>query len=109
MPRIRTYSRTTRITITMLGNLIRIGRIQRRMTANDLAERIGISRATLNRIEMGEPTSAIGIAFEAALIVGVRLFEYDERVLEIHARYLDEKLTLLPRNTRNKPDFDDDF
>lgn len=96
--------------LTMLGNLIRVGRIQRGMTAKDLAERAGISRSTLYSVEKGAPGPEIGIAFEVALIVGVRLFEYNERTLEIRARYLDEKLTLLPKSVRHKAKrFDDDF
>lgn len=93
----------------MLGNLIRIGRIERRMTAKELAERAGISRTTLSRIEHGNPGAEIGTAFEAALIVGVRLFEYDERVLEIHARYLSNQITLLPRSVRKAKGFKNDF
>jgi transcriptional regulator with XRE-family HTH domain len=94
----------------MLGNLIRVGRIQRGMTAKDLADRAGISRSTLYSVEKGEPVPEVGIVFEVAAIVGVRLFEYDERTLEIRARYLDEKLTLLPKSVRHKAiKFDDDF
>lgn len=109
VPRQRTHSRVTRTALAMLGNLIRIGRIERRMTAKELAERTGISRTTLARIEKGDPGPEVGIVFEAALIVGVRLFEYDTRILEIHAHYLSNQITLLPASVRKTKEFDDDF
>lgn len=110
VPRHRTQSRVTRTALSMLGNLIRIGRVERRMTVKELADRAGISHTTLSRIEKGDPGTEIGLAFEAALIVGVRLFEYDERVLEIHARYLRNQITLLPpKSIRKTKQFDDGF
>ncbi len=40
----RTYSRITRYAATLLGKQIRIARKERKMTAQELAERAGISR-----------------------------------------------------------------
>ncbi|EUB98037.1 transcriptional regulator, XRE family [Rhizobium sp. CF080] len=94
----------------MLGKLIRIGRAERGLTAQELADRAGISRTTLSTIEKGAPGPEIGIVFEVASLVGVRLFEYDERILQIHNSRLDEKLTLLPRSVRHTVKVvDDDF
>lgn len=42
------------------------------MAAQDLANRVGISRTTLYNIEKGEPGPEIGIVFEAAALAGVR-------------------------------------
>ncbi len=109
MPRKRTYSRVTRQALTMLGNLIRIGRIERGLTAKDLAERAGISRTTLSNIERGAPGAEIGIVFELAVLLGVRLFDSNERILEIHSAHLKEKLTLLPESVRKAKQFSDDF
>ena len=81
MKRKRSYSRVTRQALSLLGKLIRIGRTERGMTAQDLADRAGISRTTLYNIEKGEPGPEVGIVFEVAALVGVRLFEYDERTL----------------------------
>ena len=61
--------------------LIREARKERRMTAQELAERAGISRGLLQRIEKGDLKCEIGVVFEAAAIVGVRLFDADENVL----------------------------
>ena len=49
MKRERSYSRVTRDALIMLGRMIRIGRLERGLTAQDLADRAGISRTTLWR------------------------------------------------------------
>ncbi|MBM3095622.1 helix-turn-helix domain-containing protein [Ensifer sp. T173] len=110
MPRKRSYSRVTREALTMLGKLIRVGRAERRLTAQELADRAGISRTTLSSIEKGTPGPEIGIVFEVASLVGVRLFDYDERTLQMHNARLDEKLSLLPKSVRHTmKEVDDDF
>jgi len=110
MPRQRSYSRITRQALTMLGKLIRIGRAERGLTAQELADRAGISRTTLSSIEKGAPGPEIGIVFEVAAIVGVPLFAPDERTLQLHNTRLDDKLTLLPKSVRHSvKEVDDDF
>lgn len=110
VPRQRSYSRVTHQALAMLGKLIRVGRAERGLTAQELADRAGISRTTLSSIEKGAPGPEIGIVFEVASLVGVRLFDYDERVLQLHNARLDDKLTLLPKSVRRKvKDIDDDF
>jgi len=100
----------TRQALTMLGKLIRIGRAERGLTAQELADRAGISRTTLSSIEKGAPGPEVGIVFEVASLVGVRLFEYDERTLQVHNSRLEEKLTLLPKSVRHTvKEVDDDF
>ena len=110
MPRTRSYSRVTRKALTMHGKLIRIGRVERGLTAQELADRAGISRTTLSSIEKGAAGPEIGIVFEVASLVGVRLFDYDERTFQIHNSRVDEKLTLLPKSVRHAvKKVDDDF
>lgn len=92
------YSRDA---LALLGQLIREGRVARRLSAAELSERAGISRQLLHRIERGDPRCAIGAVFEAATIVGVTLFEAEparlaERRLEHGAR-----LALLPKAVRH--------
>jgi transcriptional regulator with XRE-family HTH domain len=58
----------------LLGREIRLARKQRKMTEADLASRIGIARSTLQLIEKGQPKVEIGLAFEAAALLGVPLF-----------------------------------
>lgn len=111
MPRNRSYSRATRDALTVLGKLIRVSRAERKLKAQELADRAGISRTTLYNIEKGAPGPEIGIVFEVASILGIRLFDYDERsTLKGQMTRLDEKLTLLPKSVRHSvKQVDDDF
>ena len=98
----RTYSRYSREAITLLGGLIRAARRERRMTAMELAERAGISRGLLQRIEKGDLKCEIGAAFEVAALVGVKLFDVGDESLTKHIRQTDDKLALLPKSVRKK-------
>lgn len=110
MKRKRSYSRVTHQALSILGKLIRIGRTERGMTAQELADRAGISRTTLYNIEKGSSGPEIGTVFEVAAIVGVQLFQYDDRTLAMHNARLAEKLTLLPQSVRHSSrELDDDF
>ncbi len=99
MPRIehRAYSRPTLEALALLGKLIRLARKQRRMTAAELAERTGISRSTLQRIEKGDPKVEVGTMFEAAALVGVPLFDAGPGRLSDKIARIDDKLALLPK------------
>ena len=76
-PFIRSYSRYAREAAELLGRMIRTARTGRALTVADLAERAGVSRGLVQRIERGDPGCSIGAVFEAAAIVGVRLFDAD--------------------------------
>lgn len=93
----RTYSRHTRDAVTLLGKFIRLARKERGLSAAELAERTGISRGTLQRIEKGDPKVEIGIMFEAATIVGVNLFDADNGRLSRNIARADDKLALMPK------------
>ena len=43
-----------------LGERVRVARVRRRMSSEDLAQACGIGRRTLYRIESGEPGIALG-------------------------------------------------
>ena len=98
----RTYSRYTQEASALLGNLIRAARKERKFTAQELADRGGISRGLLQRIEKGDPKCEIGAAFEVATIVGVKLFDADETTLTKYLRQAKDKLALLPKSVRKK-------
>lgn len=98
----RTYSRQTREALMLLGKLIRAARKERRITAQNLAERAGISRSTLQRIEKGHPKVEIGTVFECAAIVGVSLFEAEPGRLSERLAHTEDKLALLPKHTRKR-------
>ena len=98
----RTYSRYSRDAAALLGALIREKRDERNLTAQELADRAGISRGLLQRIEKGNPKCEIGVVFEVATIVGVKLFDADESTLTNSLRQIKEKLALLPKSVRKK-------
>ena len=102
MAKARTYSRYTREAATLLAKQIRLRRKQRRWTELELAERAGISRATLQKIEKGELSVAIGLVFEVAVLVGVHLFEPEGHSLTAHIAMTDDKLVLLPSAVRKR-------
>ena len=94
--------------IRLLGNRVRLGRRERRWTIAELAERVGVSPVTIRKVEKGDPTVALGTAFEAAVLVGVALFhsEPSRRVLE--AEIAATRLAVLPSVIRSGQ-VDDDF
>lgn len=107
---LRTYSRTTREALILLGQEIRLARKQRKMTEMNLAERIGIARSTLQLIEKGQPKVEIGLVFEAAALLGVPLFVDEPSRLAPEISRLDDKLALLPRSVRRpRKEARDDF
>lgn len=56
----------TREILEQMGEQIRLARLRRKLSAQLVAERAGISRQTLTAIEKGTPTVAIG-AYAAVL------------------------------------------
>jgi len=106
----RSYSRYTLDAIGLLGRMVRLGRIERKMTAQELADRVGISRSLLQRIEKGDPKCELGAALEAAAIVGVPLFTADVTAMALQSRGIEEKLALLPKYARTSvPVVKDEF
>lgn len=93
----RPYSRHTREAALLLGQMIRAARIERAMSVKELGERIGASRDLTQRIEQGDPRVGLGVAFEAAVVVGVPLFTAEPSRLASERAHLQEKLSLLPK------------
>lgn len=101
-PILRTYSRYTEEALRLLAVTIRSARLEQKLTAEEVAERAGISRSLLQRIEKGDPGCGIGVVFEVAKIVGVKLFDEDADMgtITVHRKRAEEKLSLLPRRSR---------
>lgn len=57
--------------LSMWGRCIHSQRLQQRITAADLSQRLGISEATLRRLERGDPGAAVGAYLTALLTLGV--------------------------------------
>jgi transcriptional regulator with XRE-family HTH domain len=106
----RTYSKYAQEAALLLGKQIRLARKQRKWSEKNLADRAGISRATLQKIENGEMTCAIGLVFEAAAVVGLNLFEQDKLPLSVNIKNTSNMIALLPRRIKSKTKaVDDDF
>jgi transcriptional regulator with XRE-family HTH domain len=101
------HSRYAKAAAILLGQLIRKARIDKKMTAAEVAERAGLSRGLLRRIENGDLGCALGSVFETASIVGVSLFNSDEATLGGALASNTAVMALLPkaiRAPRAKPD-----
>jgi len=110
MAKQRTFSKYSRDAVLLLGQQIKLGRKQRKWTEHNLADRAGISRATLQKIESGEMSCAIGLVFEVAALVGVNLFEHDKLPLSKHIEQTLDKIAVLPKRIQVKTRaVDDDF
>lgn len=99
-PLARAHSRYTLNALALMGNQIRAGRIASNLTAEALAERAGVSRSLLQRIEKGDPGCTIGAVFEVATILGIPLFDADAKTLALRLNYSNEKQALLPKAVR---------
>ncbi len=57
--------------MSQLGENLRLARLRRRLSAEMVAERAGISRVTLHKIETGTPSVAIGSFFMVLHVLGL--------------------------------------
>jgi transcriptional regulator with XRE-family HTH domain len=94
----------------VLGLQLAAARRGQRRTAEEVAERAGTTRATLRRIERGDPAVAIGLFFEVATVLAVPLFGSEGRALAELAARGERELALLPaRIDAPRRQVDDDF
>ena len=110
MSRARAYSRYSLEAAALLGKLIRLHRQERKLTARDLADRAGLTRTTLRKIENGDMKCEIGLVFEVAALVGVKLFDADAGSLGEYRKRIDDRIALLPKTVRKaNQEIHDDF
>ena len=88
----RVYSKYAQETAFLIGQQIKLARKTRKWSSANLAERAGITRETLQRIENGDMKTAIGLVFEVATIVGVPLFTEDRQQLSNNLELIQSKL-----------------
>jgi transcriptional regulator with XRE-family HTH domain len=66
--------------LTELGENIKLARLRRKLSTEQVAERAGISRATLWHVEKGSPSVAMGIYGQVLFVLGL-----DKDLLKIAA------------------------
>jgi len=111
MPKIaRPRSRYAADAAILLGQLIRKARTEKHMAAEEFANRAGLSRGLLRRIETGDLGCTIGAVFEAAAVAGVKLFDFDQKGLTTAIASNNEVMALMPKAIHApKPKAKDDF
>ncbi len=67
---IPTYPRYSRLA-QGLGDRIRAARMRRRLTVTVMAERMGVARPTLNRLERGDLSVGLGVLVRALGVLGL--------------------------------------
>ena len=106
----RSYARYTIAAVDLLGTLVQLERKSRRMTEQVMADRLGVDRGTLQRLENGDPKVRLGLAFEACAILGIPLFEKDAQGITMRLDDAGKRLALLPNRVRSKQiSVSDDF
>jgi len=96
-------------TLTRLGRNIRTARLRRKLTCEDLAKKIGISRYVMGDIERGKPTTAVAAYLGALWALGL-LHQMDE--LADPDRDLEGKTLESARSPKTAPKrraYNDDF
>lgn len=102
MKRTRIYSPYAAEAAQLLGAQVALARRERRWSAQELADRAGISPFTLGKVERGDPTVSLGVAFEVAALVGVPLFVEDRSRLSAELGRARDRVALLPRRVRER-------
>lgn len=91
----RTYSPVTLSALQILSQLIQVKRKERGLSQQALAERAGVSRSLVQRVESADARCEIGVVFEMAQLLGIQLFQVAEGHSAVQAG-LKDRLALLP-------------
>ena len=86
--------------LNKLGKDLRDARLRRRITVELMAERAGLSRATITKIEKGDPTTSLGAYSSVLFVLGLteRLNETADLSNDFLGRHLEEEE--LPKRIR---------
>ncbi|MCO5314625.1 MAG: helix-turn-helix domain-containing protein [Solirubrobacterales bacterium] len=104
----RSLSPLTRDAIRVLGRSVRLERLGRGWTVAELAERVGVSRRTISKVEAGDPSVSVATVFEAAVLTGVPVFSRDREALRRMDADTSLRLAVLPETVRPRK-LNDDF
>lgn len=53
------------------GDNLRLARLRRKLSTQQVAERAGISRSTLQKVERGDPSTAVGNVLQVMVVLGL--------------------------------------
>ena len=85
-----------------VGENIKLARLRRKLTMDQVSERAGISRPTLSSLEKGSPSISLGIILQVLLVLGLEkdiLLLADDDVLG--RKIQDADLTVKERGPKN--------
>ena len=103
-------SRYAKQALGIFGAQIRVLRLEQGISAEVLAERAGVSRGLVHRVETGDPGVSMGAAFELAAVLGLPLFEDEPSRLGPALKRTETTLKLLPKAARRpRKAVNDDF
>ena len=106
----RIYSKHTKNTVRLLSMAITIARKEQGLSETIVAEKINVSRSTVQRLEKGDLNVGIGLYFEAAWAVGVKIFAPDDESLKQQLIHNKDVLRLLPKAAQpSRKVIDDNF
>ena len=106
----RPYSPYATDAAQLLGAQVRLARLERRWSVQELADRAGVTPFTMRKVERGDMTVGLGVALEVAALVGVPLFHEDRSRLTLDADRTRARAALLPERVRaRKAEVKDDF
>lgn len=96
-------------TLKRLGQNIRTARLRRKLRLDDVAERMGISRFALSKVEKGKPTTAIAAYLGALWALGLL-----DQLEDVADPDRDEEGKILeraraPKTARSRKALDNDF
>lgn len=55
------------------GENVRLARLRRKLSAQQVADRAGISRTTLQKVEQGDPSTAVGNWLQVLVVLGLEV------------------------------------
>ena len=105
----RPYLAQTIETARVLGLRVSVGRRERRLRADELAERAGIDVKTLRKVERGDPSVALGTALDVAALVGVSAFGVSLEALTALAARETDRDVRLPLRVRSRSKLDEEL
>lgn len=93
----------------LMGHQVRIARLNKRLTAEQLAGYARVSRATVSAIENGKPSVAFGNVLNVCAALGIQLFVPTPEELARMTKAQREVVRLMPNRVMPKDVPSNDF